>query len=245
MNLSGINPAILEEIKDHCRGEFPKEACGVVSDGKVIVSQNLATNTNDFFVIDPKIFQEISKVDFIWHSHCQDEDFSMADISTARNLMLPMYLFKLPIGKEDLYDPTVVQPLEGRTFVYWIADCWALVKDWYEAKGIKLPDPPRELKDADGLYDWDRPGWNMYQELLPQRFDRLEPTAQIQDGDLILSTIRFESPPEAPDTPNHIAIVVNATENSILEHMYKNLSGKKVYGQERRKMTHSVWRLRE
>jgi proteasome lid subunit RPN8/RPN11 len=246
MNLSAINQSTLEEIRGYCRQEFNKEACGVVAEGKVIHSKNLAGDPTKYFVMSPAIWSNLSEVDFTWHSHCSNQEFSFADIAMCRQLKLPMYLFKLPIGKDDFYDPNTIEPLIGREFTYWIRDCWALVKDWYKLhQNVDLPDPPRELKDENGVFHWNQPHWDMYRQMLPEKFHQVEFNSGLQRGDLILSTIRFQSPPTAPNSPNHIAVVEDPTKNLLLDHFYGSISSQKVYGQERRKQTDSIWRLKK
>jgi proteasome lid subunit RPN8/RPN11 len=240
--LAEINPTTIARIQEICSIAYPQESCGVVTEEEVIVADNLADNPNLDFVLDPKVWARIKKADFIWHSHSNDNDLSFADIQTSKQLQVPIYLFSLPIGREYYYDPKVIQPLLGRQFVYWAADCWTLAQDWYKLEmDITLMDYPRALKDSNGVFDWDLPSFNPYQELLPSRFNHYPPETVIQRGDLILMTVRHDSPPGI-NSPNHIAVVDNAEKSEILQHYYGRLSERSIYGDECRRQTHSIWR---
>jgi proteasome lid subunit RPN8/RPN11 len=244
--LAEINPTTLARVQEICSIAYPQESCGVVAEGEVIVADNLATEPSIDFVLDPKVWARIKKVDFIWHSHTNDSDLSFADIQACKQMGVPMYLFSLPAGGEYYYDPKAIQPLLGRQFIYWAADCWTLVQDWYKLeKDVILTDHPRSLKTAEGIFDWDTPGWDIYREMLPIHFDRHPPDTELERGDLILSTVRWDSPPNAPNTPNHVAIMDDPAKNEILQHFYGRLSERSVYGAEGRRATESVWKFRQ
>lgn len=245
-NLQELNVAIRSAIQEQAIGNYPEESCGIVVADQVIAFKNLADNPARDFILDPTAFAKYPQIDAVWHSHTNDSDLSFADIQSAKQLRLPIYLFSLPSGKEYLYNPLATPPLLGRQFVYWAADCWELVRDWYKIeRGVELTDHPRELKNADGLYDWDTPGWDTYREMLPIHFDRYPADAPIERGDLVLSTIRWKSPPGAPNTPNHLAIIDDAEKSEILQHLFERLSERSVYGAEGRRATESIWKFRE
>jgi proteasome lid subunit RPN8/RPN11 len=241
---NSISPQTIATIQEICIAEYPKEACGVVENRKVIIGKNIAKQPERDFALDPNIWGKVKKADFIWHSHCNDTDLSFADIETCKAIKIPMYLFSLPIGLEYYYDPITIQPLIGRKFVYWAADCWTVIADWYKLElGIELQDHPRELKNEEGLYYWDQPDWDAYQQDLPISFDRLQPGTPLERGDVILMTMRWNSPPGI-ETPNHVAVVDNAEKSEVIHHLLDQLSKRDIYGDEFRRLTHSVWRYR-
>jgi proteasome lid subunit RPN8/RPN11 len=241
---NGLDPNTIAQIQEICVKKYPQESCGIVTEGEIIVAQNLAPNPEDDFVIDPQVWARVEKADFIWHSHTNDSDLSFADIQTCKQLNVPLYVFSLPTGKEYYYDPNTIAPLLGREFIYWAADCWTLAQDWYQLElGIKLTDHPRSLKNADGVFDWDTAGWDIYRQMLPISFDRHPPDTVIERGDLVLMTIRWNSPAGAI-SPNHVAIVDNVERSEILQHFYGRLSERSIYGDEGRRQTDSIWKFR-
>jgi proteasome lid subunit RPN8/RPN11 len=243
--LQELNVATRSAIQEQAIGNYPEESCGIIVGDQVIPFRNLAEDPTRDFILDPTAWAKYKKVDCVWHSHINDTDLSFADIRSAKQLRVPIYLFSLPTGKEYLYNPLATPPLLGRQFVYWAADCWELVRDWYKInREVELTDHPRELQNADGLYDWDTPGWDVYREMLPIHFDRYPADAPIERGDLVLSTIRWQSPPGAPSTPNHVAIVDDAEKSEILQHLFGRLSERSVYGAEGRRATESIWKFR-
>jgi proteasome lid subunit RPN8/RPN11 len=237
--------SILEQIRDLCIEDYPEECCGIVGDEKVRKSKNVAVDTKNEFTIEPQVWASVKKVDFFWHSHTDDSDLSFQDIQSSLTLKTPVYLFSLPIGKEYYFQPGYLQPLEGRDFVYWAADCWTVARDWYKLNwGIEVYDHPRELKDSEGVYYWDTEGWDAYQQELPQMFDKLPRDEPMVRGDLVLMTMRSNSPTTVT-TPNHVAVLDNEEKNELIHHLLGEKSRRVVYGAELRDRTHSVWRLRK
>jgi proteasome lid subunit RPN8/RPN11 len=242
---NNVPESILEQIRKICIATYPKESCGIVSSDRVIQSTNTASNPEKEFTIDPKIWASVNKVDFFWHSHTNDSELSYQDIYSAIALDTPIYLFSLPTGKEYLYRPGFVAPLLGREFVYWAADCWTVARDWYKLNwNIDIKDPPRELKNEEGIYFWDQDGWDMYQEILPESFDRMPEGKDLLRGDLILLTMRSETPTNVR-TPNHVAVIDDVIKMEAIHHLMGQKSRKVVYGAEMRHYTHSIWRLRD
>lgn len=73
---------ILKEIKNHCRKEYPKEACGILAGrkpvvGKVYHMKNVSETSGSYYFMDPeeqlKVFKEIRNSGLemlaVYHSH--------------------------------------------------------------------------------------------------------------------------------------------------------------------------------
>jgi proteasome lid subunit RPN8/RPN11 len=228
---------IREKIAELATAKFPDEICGIVVNNQIVEVRNLAEHTQDRFILDPKVWIEYPQADLIWHTHTDDSQWSMADIRSCKQTKVPYYLLSLPLGREYYYNPNVIAPLIGRTWNNWIADCYALVRDWYAIEqGVELQDFERELYDEAGNYIWKSPEWDMYREFLPTiGFEKLERNQRLIEGDLIL--LNYGTP-----NPNHAAIFAQPTQNFMLHHQFKRLSGHSVYGYEERNITDSVWR---
>jgi cell wall-associated NlpC family hydrolase len=232
-----IQSDIRIQIFDFCKEIYPHEACGIVVGDKVVSSMNIAQEPDQSFILDPQTWIQYPKPDLIWHSHGDDSKWSMADIRTCKRLQIPYFLFSLPTGKEYYYDPNTIEPLIGREWGNWIADCYTLVRDWYQLNlDIELKDFERRLFDDNGNYIWKSPDWDMYRQFLPTigfvQLDRTEPMVR---GDLILLNYGTAN-------PNHAAIYDEPEQNWMLHHYFGNLSGHSVYGAEERNMTDSIWR---
>jgi len=127
-----------------------------------------------------------------------------------------------------------IAPLEGRSFVHGVLDCWALCRDWYAQEwGLDLPNPDR----PDNW--WNDGHSDLYtSNLADAGFRILGPDEPMQRGDLILMQIRSKN-----GVPNHAGIYLG--DGLMLHHMYGRLSRKETYGGYWREMTRLVARHAE
>lgn len=100
-------------------------------------------------------------------------------------------------------------PLIGRNWQWIKSDCWTLVRDYYAAKGLILPDwdrPPEEEFEDNPIFDkcWQLAG-----------FHELRDDELLQDGDALLFNIHC-------DKPNHVGIFL--ADGNILHHFKNQLS---------------------
>ena len=100
-------------------------------------------------------------------------------------------------------------PLIGRNWQWIKSDCWTLVRDYYAAKGLILPDwdrPPEEEFEDNPIFDkcWRLAG-----------FHELRDDELLQDGDALLFNIHC-------DKPNHVGIFL--ADGNILHHFKNQLS---------------------
>lgn len=103
----------------------------------------------------------------------------------------------------------IMLPLIGRNWQWIKSDCWTLVRDYYAAKGLILPDwdrPPEEEFEDNPIFDkcWQLAG-----------FHELRDDELLQDGDALLFNIHC-------DKPNHVGIFL--ADGNILHHFKNQLS---------------------
>lgn len=91
-----------------------KEVCGIVSDGKFIVTQNVADNPRDDFQINAaEIGAYFGKIDFIWHTHCSSSHpdlLTPSDIALSRKIQAPILMVHIVTNAVDYYEPNNFNP---------------------------------------------------------------------------------------------------------------------------------------
>lgn len=161
-----LSKEILEELEQHFKSEYPREACGVfaVLKGKLkwYPCRNLAQN-NDDFIIDSKQYLDIKRraeIVGIVHSHpdasCKPSE---ADINNCNALCIPYYIFSYPGLELHVQEPRHNSTsLIGREYIFGVQDCFEASRDWYSAQGVELPS-----RDA-YEYQWWEKGLNYFTE---------------------------------------------------------------------------------
>lgn len=107
-----------------------REVCGIVSNGELIVTQNIANNPYDDFAINPvSIGTYFGNIDFIWHTHCSDTHpdlLTPSDIALSRKLMAPILMVHVVTKAIDFYEPSNPNPFP---LVENITSC-VLIPNW-------------------------------------------------------------------------------------------------------------------
>ncbi|WP_263146068.1 C40 family peptidase [Pseudomonas sp. RIT-PI-AD] len=214
---------IVNAIREHAAADYPREACGIiVANGRrqeYVRCRNVAVEASEEFRLAPEDYaeaEERGRVIGIVHTHPDASSKpSAADRAHCEASGLPWHILSWPEGDLRTLVPSgEIPPLEGRTFVHGVWDCYAIVRDWYRLeRGITLPDYPRE----DGW--WER-GENLYMRFYEDAgFHPVEGRPQV--GDVIIMQIRAAE-------PNHAAIYLG--DGQILHHLHGRLSQRDIYG---------------
>lgn len=223
----------------HCVGEFPKEACGVVIASAFVPCTNAATNpTEHFHITAQELLRHqatLGPIQAVLHSHPIKKGVtyqhpvewpSHHDQTQWLKGAVPWGICSTDgesISELVWLDEGVIAPLEGRTFIHGVHDCYAIIRDYYRLeRNVTLPYFPRQM-------DW----WDKGQDLYRQGFGEAGfveiPASEVVAGDVVLMTIRGE-------VPHHGAIVLDS--GTILQHLDGRLSGKDSLTRWRRFFTH-------
>lgn len=137
----------INDIRDHFKEEYPREACGIlfVKKGKTYwkACTNIAEDGDDF-VLDPKEYVEVLKqgdILAVVHNHpdgsCQESE---NDVKYCNALGVNYYIFSYPGMELNILNPKVcASPLVGREYSFGRFDCLEAVRDYYsEVLSIEL-----------------------------------------------------------------------------------------------------------
>ena len=175
-------------IQTHILNTFPEEMCGIIVEGDFIPLQNIAENKEETFKIDTKeLIPFLGKIEFIVHSHCQNENTPLHfDIRTpSLNDVKGQKLSGVPWLIYGTEGETVTEPLklprtpsrdyEGRPLIWYISDCYNLVQDYYRYELniiLKDHDIKQEAKDlVNAARNLEKNGLNLEFTLIPETLD--------------------------------------------------------------------------
>jgi len=139
------------DLAEHTLSEYPREACGLILRDRYLPCENLATNKEDEFLIDPKIYLEHShELVAIFHSHPDGlECPSSADMRSQMSSGVPWVILptkgNLLLEIFSFGEALEGRPLIGRKFRHGVDDCYSLMRDAYKTGlGVELPEFPRD-----------------------------------------------------------------------------------------------------
>lgn len=229
-----LDDKLVKEIRDHALEEYPNECCGlIISKGKhlqYIKARNVYDKPKESFVINPRDYaraSDIGKIEYIVHSHpdttCEP---SIIDLDSCEKSKIPWLIISIPDENIKVIRPSgFILPLEGRTFLHGIVDCYTLIRDYYDqVLDIQIPD--YERRD-----NWWLSGENMYVDNFKDA--GFVEVNNIQEHDVIIMKVMAS-------IPNHGAIYIG--DDLIFHHLVKRLSRKEVYGDYWRKNTAHIVR---
>ncbi len=146
---------LYEEIEQHFKKEYPREACGVLAvvKGKKqwFPVKNIANN-NDDFVMDSDEYIKImltSDIIGIVHNHIDaSPEPGETDIQQCNVLGIPYYIFSYPEMELKVLQPeNNYTDLYGREYKFGTVDCFEAMRDYLITKNITIP--PRALFEDD------------------------------------------------------------------------------------------------
>ena len=219
-----LTPTLQQQILEHARAEFPREACGLVAVVKgrrrYFPCRNIAETPDEHFILDPADYAETEdkgEIIAVIHSHpTTNHNPSQADRVACEKSGLPWHIVNPQTEQWGYCEPTGLElPYVGREFSFGVVDCYSLCRDWYGRElGLKLGDYDRRDKF------WLR-GENLYLDNFASEGFREIPLEELQYGDAVL--MQLESP-----LPNHAAIYLG--DQQILHHVQGRLSSRDVFG---------------
>lgn len=233
----GITEQVLEDCRAHAEEVHPKEACGVIVDGKYIRCRNML-DAEDVFEIhyeDLANAMDSGELQGYFHSHTQINHLATeVDLMSIEMHKLPWIIYSTASKQFSYYEPTGYKvPLIGRSHHKIMLDCFALVRDYYERElGIELDDIPRSDQwwtdpNAESLID------HSYERLGFRKIDMQE----MHKGDVLV----FKEGANAL-YPNHTAVWLGDADiasertsavignNLMLHHPYLRTSRRDIFG---------------
>jgi proteasome lid subunit RPN8/RPN11 len=214
-----FDAATTRDAMRHAEKEYPREACGVVTDAGYEPAVNVAECPEKDFALDTSWYRERERrVKAIIHSHPDGNLFpSAADMRGQETTAVPWGIIVTQLSNRIPTRPTVAATRPffwgdqlptpdfiGRSFRHGVTDCYSLIRDWYRAvRNISLPVYPRD-------WSWWEKGDDLYQRFFADAgFYRLDDEAPREVGDVFLAAIRSK-------VPNHGGIALG--EGQILHH---------------------------
>lgn len=221
-------------FRKHVLEAYPNEASGIVVGGKYIPNTYVTNDPQDQFQIDPTLLvKHQGKIQAILHSHCYElskqHEYNPAWPSVEDQLN--WHQGNVPWGIVATEGETVsdyvwmddseIQPLVEREYVNGIADCFALVRDYYRLQGHDIKNMPRAMGWWQTKTDPKTGVVTPPQNLLGanwQAWGFVEiPAKEATVGDAVLIQLRS-------DVINHSGVITG--ENEFTHHFYGALSRK-------------------
>jgi proteasome lid subunit RPN8/RPN11 len=224
-----ITPQCREDMFEHATSETPNECCGLVLGEQYVPCLNIADDPASSFRIAPEVMAEAyagGELRAVIHSHPEGPACpTKTDMEYQAAGDVPWGVVEIT----EVYGPRVffwgdtlpIAPYEGRVFRHGVADCYALVRDWYrQERSVVLPVTPRDP-------EW----WDLGQSVIEDNlsrfdFDEFDLGAELQIDDVLLFRIGAK-------IINHTGIYVG--NGLVLHHLTRRLSRIDVLGPWREK----------
>lgn len=216
----------LKTFQKHVLKSFPEESCGVLVSGRYIPCKNIAEDPYNNFEISMDEYLQHENVEAIIHSHTYEHAHKQGELRgfDRRCPSMSDMVGQIDTGVtwgivategENVTDvvwfgdDVEPAPLEGRSFIHGIYDCYTLVRDYYKQHGVQLDPFPRPPK----WQDWNK---GLYQDnWQSQGFVEVQ-LKDIQVGDFVL--MRWDA-----NYVNHAGVYVG--NDRLLHHAIRRLSG--------------------
>lgn len=231
---------LMDAIAAHAEKEYPRECCGlVVQSGnkqKYIECRNESVNPLDQFCMsaaDYNAAEEVGEIIMIIHSHPDVPMLIPSEMDRVQcdHSGIEWGIISWPEGDFCTLSPRTDRDYVGRKWLLGHADCWTLIKEYYQREfGILLGN-------WSVPYAWWEGGKeNRYDDNWYNEGFREVEVIDLRSGDVIMMHI-------GSLTTNHAAIYLG--DNLILHHTFGNLSARVPYGQYYRDRTVRIVRHKD
>ena len=218
---------LMDAIRAHVAAEYPNEACGVVVQAgraqQYIPCRNISETPTETFTISPGdklAASEQGEIIMIIHSHPDVVQLVPSEMDRVQCDWsgVEWGIMSWPDGDFCTLAPREDRDYAGRRWVLGVADCWALIREWYQ-------------REHENRYDdnWEAEG-----------FVQVDPV-DIRPGDMIMMRVQAQ-------VTNHAGVYLGHHEhqdNIMLHHNFGSLSARVPYGKYYRDRTVRVVRHRE
>jgi len=211
-------------IRRHALSEYPREACGLIVDGRYIPESNHAVNPEISFEMLPEPGL-LDRACAVVHSHTVDPATRYRQTKDPRTPsetdMQQQMALGIPYGitatDGHWIDELVwlgdrdIAPLLERPFISGIFDCWELARDWLRLNlGVEPPTIARE-------HDWLNKPNNYFLDMHEGAgFRLIHGIENFERGDVVLMTLGREA--RKRRYPDHCGIYLDGGE--LLHHLY-------------------------
>lgn len=214
-----LNETEITKWKAHVLDCYPNEACSIVKDNKIIITDNISEKPDMSFEICQRDIIKHTP-DGIIHSHTYDiaeksrfpfKQPSYQDFITQQEMNIPWGISSTEgdiVSELSWWPRSRNEELYNRRFLFYIYDCYTLLRDYYHQKlNIELPEYPENFDITDIRKDayWDNiEKFGFYKIAL----------SEVREHDVLLLSFKRRC--------DHSAIYLG--DNRILNHMAMSIS---------------------
>jgi proteasome lid subunit RPN8/RPN11 len=210
---------VVKDFEKHVLSEYPREACGLVVNGRYVPCKNIHEEPTKHFRISPQemvLIQTEKPAEALLHSHpykstdvhrdgYRPEYPSATDIDHFNHWGMPWGIVSTDGGGLSEFvwlDDQNRPPLYGRYFIWGVQDCFSLVRDWFkEVRGINLYNVPRS-------YGWwhNKDAPQLFEEWFAKVGFKVIPSKEATIGDVALMRMGDR---HSASVINHCGVIVN------------------------------------
>jgi len=225
-----------EKAVQHAKECLPKESCGLLAivKGKEVYfpCKNLANDQITYFIIDPDDWanaEDSGELVGLIHSHPKGPIFpSEADKLACEYLGLQWHIYSPEIDDWHSFKPSGYKSSKviGKTWIWGAADCWTIVVDYFNEKGLKVGDMIRPKDPVEMLTN------RKFEKEIPL-CNFKEVNDDIKEDDLLLMSM-------AKNTGCHVGIYVG--DQMVLHHQVGRLSSRDLLDEQMYKSIYKRYR---